>query len=259
MPARQKFASRLRARETLLGTFVKLRDPTVMEMLGALGFDFVILDAEHAAFGRENMAMAMIAARAAGLAALVRIPDADGHWIATALDCGAVGIMVPQVNSAAMAEKLAGKMRYGPEGRGFSPSTPGAAYGTRGIADHLARQPGETVLVCQIEDEGAVAEAQEIAAVDGVDALLVGPVDLAVSMGMTDTSNPDVMAKCRQAIAAARAAGAAAGMFLSDPKAARAWSEAGSNLFVLGTDQAFLMQAGRTILGDARTALKTGS
>ena len=238
MPARQKFASRLRARETLLGTFVKLRDPTVMEMLGALGFDFVILDAEHAAFGRENMAMAMIAARAAGLAA---------------------GIMVPQVNSAAMAEKLAGKMRYGPEGRGFSPSTPGAAYGTRGIADHLARQPGETVLVCQIEDEGAVAEAQEIAAVDGVDALLVGPVDLAVSMGMTDTSNPDVMAKCRQAIAAARAAGAAAGMFLSDPKAARAWSEAGSNLFVLGTDQAFLMQAGRTILGDARTALKTGS
>ena len=109
--------------------------------------------------------------------------------------------MVPQVNSAAMAEKLAGKMRYGPEGRGFSPSTPGAAYGTRGIADHLARQPGETVLVCQIEDEGAVAEAQEIAAVDGVDALLVGPVDLAVSMGMTDTSNPDVMAKCRQAIA----------------------------------------------------------
>ncbi|KJS19125.1 MAG: hypothetical protein VR78_03605 [Hoeflea sp. BRH_c9] len=254
MPVRSVFAAKLRARTPVIGTFVKLRDPSVIEMLGLCGFDFVVIDAEHAPFDREALSFATLAARAANVAALVRVPDADGTWISTALDCGAAGIVAPQVTSAAMAELLARRMRYGAD-RGFSPSTAGARFGQRGIQDHLQSQPEETVLVCQIEDRSAVALAAEIAAVSGVDGLLVGPVDLVVSEGLTDPTAPEIKALGAQVLSAARAAGISGGMFLSDPARASEWSDCGGTLFVLGSDQSFLMQSARAGLNAARGRL----
>lgn len=255
MPARRAFAQKLRARTPMIGTFVKLRDPAVIEMLGGAGFDFVIIDAEHAPFDRESIALATLAARAANVAALVRVPESDGHWISTALDCGAAGIMVPQVRNATMAELLVQRVRYGSGLRGFSPSTAAAGYGARGIVDHLESQSEETVFICQIEDCSAVAEAAEIAAVNGVDGLLVGPVDLAVSEGVTDPSAPEIEVMGEHVMAAARQAGIAGGMFISHPSATSRWSSCGGTLFVLGTDQSFLLQSARASLASARQAV----
>lgn len=255
MPARLAFAQLLRDREPMIGTFVKLRDPAVIEMLGGAGFDFVVIDAEHAPFDRESIALATLAARAANVAALVRVPQADGHWISTALDCGAAGIMVPQVKDARMAAQLVGKIRYRDGVRGFSPSTAAAGYGARSIAAHLEAQDEETVLICQIEDRSAVATASEIAAVDGVDGLLVGPVDLAVSEGVTNPSAPEIMALGEQVMHAARTAGVSGGMFVADASAIARWSDCGGTLFVLGTDQSFLLQSARAGLAGARQAL----
>lgn len=254
MPLRQQFAHRLRTQASLIGTIVKLRDPAVIEMLGQCGFDFVIIDAEHAPFGRENLAIAMLAARAANLAALVRIPEVNGAWISTALDCGAAGIVAPQVASEAMAITLTRMMRHDAD-RGFSPSTAAAGYGTRGIKKHLQAQPLETVLICQIEDPAAVSMAGEIAALAGVDGLLVGPVDLAVSNGMTDPSMPEIKALAAQVMSAARDSGKSAGMFLSDASTAAEWSARGCSLFVLGSDQSFLMQSARAGCTATRHAL----
>ncbi|MEP3435901.1 MAG: aldolase/citrate lyase family protein [Hoeflea sp.] len=258
MPARTAFATKLRARTPLIGTFVKLRDPSVIEMLGLCGFDFVVIDAEHAPFDRQALAIAVLAARAAGVAALVRVPEADGTWISAALDCGAAGILAPQVASAAMAEYLVRRVSYGSE-RGFSPSTAAAGYGTRGIENHLQSQPGETVLICQIEDRSAVALAAEIAAVTGVDGLLVGPVDLAVSEGLTNPSDPAIEALGVQVISAARSAGIAGGMFISDPAAITRWTACGASLFVLGSDQSFLMQSAQAGVAAARQRLSGGN
>ncbi|WP_417434393.1 HpcH/HpaI aldolase family protein [Hoeflea sp.] len=255
MPARQAFAQRLRARAPMIGTFVKLRDPAVIEMLGGAGFDFVVIDAEHAPFDRENIACAILAARAANVAALVRIPEADGHWISTALDCGAAGIMVPQVRHATMAELLVQRVRYRGGMRGFSPSTAAAGYGARGIAEHLEAQDKETVLICQIEDSSAVAAAADIAAMDGVDGLLVGPVDLAVSQGSTNPAAPEIVAMGVEVMNAARTAGVSGGMFVSDASAISRWSGCGGTLFVLGTDQSFLLQSAKAGLASARQAL----
>ncbi|WP_420409120.1 HpcH/HpaI aldolase family protein [Hoeflea sp.] len=255
MNVRQAFAQMLRSRTPMVGTFVKLRDPAVIEILGGLGFDFVILDAEHAPFDRESIACATLAARAADLAVLVRVPDSEGHWISTALDCGAAGIVVPQVRSAAMAARLVQKFSYRDGTRGFSPSTAAAGYGARGIAGHLEAQPGETVLICQIEDRSAVAEAVEIAATDGVDGLLIGPVDLAVSEGLTDPGAPEIIAMSETVLNAARETGGAGGMFVGDPSAISRWNDRGATLFVLGTDQSFLQQSARTSLNIARQDL----
>ena len=248
MDMRASFARDLRARKIIAGTFIKSNEPAVVEVLGHAGFDFAILDAEHAAFDRADVALMALAARAARLPLMVRIPEATGTWIATVLDAGCAGVMVPQVKNAAAARDLVGLMRYGPDGMGFSPSTPGAKYGTRGIAQHLERQPEETVLICQIEEPGAVEEAGKIAAVSGVDGVLVGPVDLAVSIGSHDPASDAVTGLCRQAISAGVAAQKAAGLFLTDLSKRADWQKSGATVFVLGSDQAYLMRAAKAAL-----------
>lgn len=252
MEMRARFAQRITARERLVGTFVKSRDPAVIEIMGHAGFDFAILDAEHAAIDRSDVAHMAMASRAAQLPLLVRIPEPTGAWVCTVLDAGCAGVLAPQVSDVAAARALAAKMRYGAGGRGFSPSTPGADYGRRGIATHLERAPRETVLICQIEDRAGVEAAAGIAAVEGVDGLLLGPVDLAVSTGATDPAADEVTDLCRQTIHAS-ADRVAAGLFLADPATAEAWQAAGASLFVLGSDQAFMMGAARAALAAFRT------
>ena len=101
--------------------------------------------------------------------------------------------MVPHVSAVSEAVRLAELMRFGHNGRGFSPSTGAAEFGQRGIARHLTAQPEETCLICQIEDSKGAQNANEIDAIDVVDCLFVGPVDMAVSMDQTGVSNAAVV------------------------------------------------------------------
>lgn len=252
MTMRETFASRLRAQEELVGTFVKSRDPAVVEILGSLGFDFFVLDAEHAPFDRSDISVMAMASRAGNLPMIVRVPDPEGSWIATAVDCGAAGVMIPQVSDEAMARRLARAMRFGRDGLGFSPSTAGAGYGARSIAEHLDRHSRETVLICQIEDPDAVANAGAIAATPGVDALLIGPVDLSVAAGETGPSSAKVVDMCRHTLREGRAAETSTGLFLGNPDDAPGWRDAGATLFILGTDQAFLRKAAGQAISDFR-------
>lgn len=250
MDRRRDFAERLRGGKPLAGVFVKSRDPAQVEILALAGFDFVVIDAEHAAFSRADIATMMMAARAGEIAALVRIPPEEPGCIGPCLDAGAAGIVAPQVPDAETARQLARRMRFGPGGSGFSPSTPGALYGTRGIAGHLAARADETVLVCQIEAPLAVENSAAIAAVPGVDALLIGPVDLAVSAGFTDLMAAEVAEMTHKVIEGTKRTPAAAGLFLSDTTLIPAWREAGATLFITGTDQGFLASAARRALPD---------
>lgn len=232
-----EFKRRLRAGEPLYGAFVKTPHPTVVELLGQEGFDFLVLDAEHAPFERASIDMALLAARAVGCPTLVRPPAHREEWIMASLDAGAAGILAPRVSSAAAAETLAALMRYQGGDRGFSPSPRAAEYGRRGIAGHLAHAPEETTLICQIEDRAGVEAAAAIAAVEGVDGLFVGPVDLAVSCGFDTPAAEEVVAMCRRVIAAAPGA---SGLFTDAKASAERWRALGATLFVLASDQAFL-------------------
>lgn len=240
MSLNASFRARLLSGDRLLGTFVKTPVPAVIEILGQSGLDFLVLDAEHVAMGRETVDFCLLAARAASIPMLVRVPVASPEWIGTVLDSGAAGIMAPQVRSADEASEIGMAVRYGPGGRGFSPSTPAAGYGRRSVADHLERAGGETVLVCQIEDPEAARAAGAIARVPGVDCLFVGPVDLAVACGKTSPADPDVVALCRQVLGSADDGGVRTGMFVGSAGQIPGWADAGASLFVVATDQAFL-------------------
>ena len=233
----------------MTGTFVKLHDPAVIEILAHGGLDFVVLDAEHAPLGRQQIATLLLAATAARLPAIVRVPEATKTWVSTALDCGAAGIMVPHVSTVTEAARLAELMQFGRNGRGFSPSTRAAEFGQRGIAKHLEMQPQETCLICQIEDPEGAQNAEDIAAIDGVDCLFVGPVDLAVSIDQIDVSSEAVVSLCEQIVDSAVTAKKAAGMFSASSAAALSWQEKGVSLSVVGTDQSFLKTGVAAALG----------
>ena len=240
MNVNSAFRARLKRGDRCVGTFVKTAHPAVIEILGVAGFDFLILDAEHAPIGREGVDHCVLAARAAGITLLVRVPAPTVEWIQTVLDCGAAGVMVPRVSNVAEASRIAASVGYGPGGRGFSPSTRAAGYGQRSIKTHLELAREDTVLVIQIEDPQGVANANSIAGVPGVDCLFVGPVDLAVANGLTDPVDAEIMTQCDSVVREAVASGAAAGVFVPNIRSAARWEEGGARFLVVGTDQSFL-------------------
>ena len=237
------FRERVRSRERLLGTFVKTPHPAIVEVLGFAPLDCVVLDAEHAPFDRGDLDVGLLAARAADLPSLVRVARADAPDLLNALDLGATGVLVPHVSDAASAREVAAACRYGSgSGRGYAGSTRAAAYGTRRMADNLARANAEVAVIAQIEDASALHEIDAIAAVDGIDCLFVGRMDLTVSLGAASPADARVVDAVREICAAARRHGRAVGMFTPTVAEARQWFDAGASLFLLGSDQQWVLQ-----------------
>lgn len=245
------FKSRLASGAPLLGTFVKTPHPHVVEVLATTGLDCLCLDAEHAPFDRRDLDLCIMAARAAGMPVLVRPASAAAHEILNALDCGADGVLVPHVRSAAEAEAVAAIVHYGPGGgparRGYAGSSRAAGYGTKAIPDHLAASTARSVVIAQIEDLEALDEIDAIAAVPGIDALFIGRIDLTIALGCTSPDNPKVLEAVERILAACRAAGRACGMFTPRPADVAMWREKGASLFLLGSDHGFLREGAASL------------
>ncbi len=245
MSANARLKARLLAREALLGTFVKTPHPAVVEILGALGFDFLVLDGEHAPFDRATTDACLLAARAAGIATLVRVPDASPATILGVLDSGAAGVVVPHVTSVAMARALADAVRYVPGGRDIAGTTRAGHYGLRPLAEHRRAAAAEVTLVCQIEDREGVEQFDAIAAVEGVDALFVGRADLSLSYGRDDFSSPAIDAIAGSVLGAK---GAATGLYCAPGEDFAPWAARGASFAVTGSDHGFLIQGARALV-----------
>ncbi|MDQ0317511.1 HpcH/HpaI aldolase family protein [Amorphus orientalis] len=228
--------ARFTARERLIGTFVKTPHPMVIEVLAGTGLDFAILDAEHAPFGPTEIDLSLLAARAARLPILVRVPDARPSEILRVLDQGADGVLVPHVMDAAGAAALVKAANYGAGGRGYSATTRAGDYGARTMAEHLERSR-DVVVVPQIEDPDAVEAAEAIAATEGLGACFVGPADLAVALGETSLDAPAVRASVDKVVAACAAAGLSAASFAPTMSAAAGLFERGINAVAVASDQ----------------------
>jgi 2-keto-3-deoxy-L-rhamnonate aldolase RhmA len=185
------FRERLLARERMLGTFLKLPTTQVIEILGSLGYDFVVIDQEHAPLDRAMTDLMVFAARASNIAPLVRVPEFNAASILSALDCGAMGIMVPHVNSVEKAQAVAQSCRYAGGSRGFAGLTRAGKWGSIGGVQHMAMQDRQVCCIVMIEDQEAVEHAGAIARVDGIDALFIGRGDLTASFG----DDPDAARK----------------------------------------------------------------
>ncbi len=246
------FRESLTRGDLVVGAFVKTPSPIVFEVLGLTELDCLCLDAEHAPFDRLAIDGCVMAARAAGKPVLVRTPTSAPEHILNALDCGAIGVVLPHVRSAREAKAAALAAHYGAGGRGYAGSTRAAGYTTKPMSAHLAASMSGTAVVAQIEDVEAVDAIDAIANVPGVDALFVGRVDLTVAMGASSQDDPRVVAAVERICAAGRAAGRTVGMFLSRPADIALWREKGASLFLLGSDHAFMLSGAAELVKAAR-------
>ena len=243
---------RLAKRDRLIGTFVKTPSPIIVEVLGLTGLDCLCIDAEHAPFDRLAIDACVAAARAADKDVVVRIPALSPEHVLNALDCGATGIVAPHVRSAEEARELARMSHYGAGGRGYAGSSRAAGYTTRPMAAHRQASAERTVVIAQIEDPEAIDAIDEIAAVDGIDALFVGRVDLTVSYGAESQDDPRVLAGVEAVCAAGLRHGRPVGMFLARIEDVPYWASRGASLFLLGSDHSFLLAGAADLLDRAR-------
>lgn len=234
------FREKLLAGEPLFSSFIKTPAFQVMEIAGAAGLDAVVLDAEHAPFDAGALDVSLLACRAAGVAGLVRVGDSQPSTILQALDLGANGLVLPHICSAAQATERVAATRYRQGTRGFSNSPRAGDYGGLSLVDHIDWHDHQTAVICQIEDASAIEQLEEIVAVEGVDCLFVGRADLCVSMGTFDVQHEAVERAVIRTLNVARAAGKAAGLFISDVASARHYAAEGATFFIVGSDQAAL-------------------
>lgn len=242
------FRQRVINRERLCGTFLKTPHYVIIEVFAQSGFDFICLDAEHAPFDRAAIDQCMAVSRALDFPVMVRVGDASAREILWALDCGAVGIVVPHVETVEMAQEIAKTARFGLGGRGYAGSTRWAGYATRPMPDVLAQSRTETVVIAQIEEPDAVAFSADIAAIDGIDALFAGPADLSVGMGY-DHQNSDALRDALTHVGrVARDAGIGYASFVGTADQGKDWAKAyGVTMFFVGSEHNYIRSAANAI------------
>jgi 2-keto-3-deoxy-L-rhamnonate aldolase RhmA len=236
-----------------LGTWVKIPAMEVMELVALAGFDFVVIDLEHSPMSLESAYQLIGTALHTGVSPIVRVPGLSGGVAQRVLDAGAEGIMVPHVDTLDDARAAVSAMRFPPLGsRGVGSTSRAGLWGARSRADYLRYGQDEVVLIAQIESAVGVRAARAIAALDGVDALLVGTADLSVSEGKTE-SDPAITEMVAEVVAAARVAGIPVGNAGgASVSAVRAAVSAGFGFTMLSNDATLLGAAAKAAVDAAR-------
>ena len=249
------FRDRFRAGELLLGTFLKTPSPHATEILGDLGYDFVVIDAEHAPFDRGSTDIVLLAARAAGIAALVRVPDATPSHLLAALDDGADGVLVPHIASVAAARGIVSASRYRGGSRGFSNSPRAGGYGGTPIEEHVAAADARTTVIAMIEDPEAVEEVDALCSVAGLDGFFIGRGDLTVALQAPSVDAPAVREAVERIAEAARTHGKPLCAHVSRfDSVEAAWLKSlGVSAFVIASDQGLMRRAAAESLAAFRS------
>ena len=244
---------RIHAGETLFGTFLGLGSVVAAELCARAGFDWVIVDLEHGSATEADLLPSLLAISTTPTTPLVRPQSAERLRIGRALDHGAHGLMIPRVDVPEQAREAISFMRYPPDGvRGVALSTRGAGLGERRHAE--VRMINEHLVgIIQIESLSALEHAAEIAAIDGVDVLFVGPADLSHSLGIPGQfDDPAYLTAVKRVVAAAEAEGKATGILLREAAAMQRHLDLGFRFIGLGSDGAFITDGARAVLRAAR-------
>lgn len=228
----------------LAGMWVCSGSPLVAEICAGSGVDWLLIDMEHSPNGLDSMLSQLQAVAGYEVTPVVRVASGDPVTIKQVLDLGVQNLLVPMINSAAEAEAVVRAVHYPPRGRrGVGSALARSARWNR-VPDYLVRAGELHATYVQIETTEAVAAAYDIAAVDGIDGVFIGPSDLAASMGLLgDQAHPDVVAAVESAIADARRAGKPVGVNAFDPVVAQRYADAGASFVLIGADVAVLARA----------------
>ncbi|MCD6290157.1 MAG: aldolase [Anaerolineae bacterium] len=243
-----KVRAALKRGEFVIGTMVtEMRSPAIALMLANAGFDFMFIDMEHGSYDLATVADIIKVARLAGIVPLVRVPDGLYHLIARVLDAGAMGVMVPRVETREQVERAVAALRYPPVG------VRGCAVG-RGNNDYrkdplweFTRHANDNILaVMQIERKAAIEHIDDLLSVPGVDVALVGPSDLTLSLGAPSPQDAAVQAAIQKVIEAGKRYGVATGIHLRDVDQLKVWRERGMTMLTYSTEADFIMAGARS-------------
>jgi 4-hydroxy-2-oxoheptanedioate aldolase len=238
-------------RPSALGTFITLGDPVAVELAGLAGFEFVVIECEHAGLSLETVQNHLRAARARELGTLVRVPAGDHGFVQRVLDIGADGVLVPHISDSEAAAGAVSGVRFPPDGhRGMYPSSAAANFGAHslpGLSELTQALNRNTVLAIMIEEASAVDQIDAITATRGVDLVVVGPSDLSASLGVIgDPKDPRLADAVRKVFKACREAGVKFGMPVEHGgyrQTAAELRDQGAWFLTGGSDSVFLLNA----------------
>ncbi|GAA4224008.1 2-keto-3-deoxy-L-rhamnonate aldolase RhmA [Sagittula marina] len=243
------FKARLKAGQNVpLGTWLMTGAPSTAEALGRLGFDFLVLDMEHVPVGITETADLLRAIAVTPARALVRLPWNDPVMIKRVLDAGAQSIMLPFVQTAEEARAAVSAAKYPPVGtRGVAAVHRSSGYGA--ATDYLKRANDETCVIIQLETPEALAALPEIAKVEGLDGVFVGPGDMAAAMGyIGQIGHPEVQKMLADAARQAREVGLPVGIVGPTPEMVRNFIDMGYSFAAIGSDMALMTGRAREVL-----------
>ena len=230
------------------GAFIQTASPEFLEAAAYAGFRFAAIDLEHAPYGTETLATMLRAGQAAGLSVLARVSGLDGAQIKKALDLGADGVIVPNIDTAQQAAQAVALCRFSPGGlRGACPGVRANRYGAGG-SEYYARADRETVVIGLVESPLGVENFEQILAVPGISAVFLGPIDLSVAMGLQgDVDDPRVQAALLDCVEKARAAGVPVGALSMDGAFIRRLFDRGLDFLAYGIDTLLLYRTCRAV------------
>jgi 4-hydroxy-2-oxoheptanedioate aldolase len=239
----------LRAGKVQTGCWISLASHTSAEICASAGFDWILIDMEHAPNDLPQVHHQLHAAAAYPASVLVRAPWSDTVLIKRLLDIGVQSLLLPYVQNEAEARRAVAAVRYPPHGvRGVSANSRANRFGR--VKDYFARAHDETCLLLQIETRAAIGEIEKMAAIDGVDGLFIGPQDLAADLGhLGDPGHPEVQAAIGEAIARIKRTGKAPGLQNFNEAVAKRWIEQGAQFVAVTSDQFLLARESAAVAG----------
>jgi len=231
--------------DRMIGTFIKIPNYQVVEIVTSCNLSFIALDAEHAPFSKSDLDTCILAARANDTPVIVRVPTSNEEDVLSVLDMGANGVLFPHINCKQDAIAAINASKYKSKDfemgrRGFSNSSRSGNYGSFTIDEMIEASNNNVSVLCQIEEIQAVDNIDEITEVRGIDCLFIGRADLAVSMGCNNINDSSVENAIDIVVKSAKRNGIPLGMYLPDNNDLEKWISKGFSLFIVGSDQSYL-------------------
>lgn len=242
-------------KEFVIGPFMKVSDPALVEIAAFAGFDFVIIDLEHGPNTIETVQGHVRAAQAKGISPVIRVPEINENMISKALDIGADYVQVPQIETAADAERVVKAAKFFPQGaRGVCRYVRAADYASMPKENYFGNANKATGTIIHIEGNIAFNNIDEILAVDGIDVIFIGPYDMSQSCGVPGQVNhPKVISQMKEIVEKAKPLGKVVGTFVESPESAKQWIDLGVKYISFAVDVGIYFDACKNIVEKVRS------
>ena len=247
----------LRQGEPIVGTMMsEVRSPGFIWMLANAGFDYVFIDMEHGTYDLQTASDLIKVARLANIVPLVRVPDLAYHVVAQALDAGAMGLMLPRVETRAQVEQFISFMKYPPMGvRGATQGRGHTDYRSTSPQELVAHMNEHTLAILQIERKAAIDNIDDLLSAPGVDVALIGPFDLSISLGAASAGEPSVSEAIQQVVDAAQRNQVVSGIHSADPATVLRWHRQGMTMLTCSGDLGFFTAGAQQTLAALRDGI----